>query len=83
MDAYHVDSLSSYARCSNVFEEIAEGNVLGEGGFIFQVNHPLFFHAGEDEFLSQALEVWMAAWRSSFQDHVFLGVGGRCFFCCP
>ena len=36
-------------------EEIAEGKVIDEGGFVFQANHPRFFHAGEDEFLSNAL----------------------------
>ena len=36
-------------------EDIAEGDVLEEGGFVFKANHPRFFHAGEDEFLPDAL----------------------------
>ena len=55
MDSYHVDSLSDRAQCSKVVEEIVEGNMLEEGGFIFKANHPRFFHTGEDEFLSHAL----------------------------
>ena len=32
-----------------------EGNVLKEGGLVFKVNQPHFFHAGEDEFLPHVL----------------------------
>ena len=55
MEAYYVDILSAHACFSEVVEEIAEGNVLEEGGFVFQANHPCFFHAGEDKFFYHAL----------------------------
>ena len=55
MGAYHVDCLSARALCPKVVEEIVEGNVLEEGGFVFKENHPLFVHAGEDKFLPHAI----------------------------
>ena len=55
LDAYHVDSLSARASCTKVVEEIVEGNMLEEGGLIFQANHPHFFHVRAEEFLSHAL----------------------------
>ena len=32
-----------------------EGDVLEEGGFVFKANHPRLFHAGENEFLPDAI----------------------------
>ena len=55
MYAYHVDSLSACASCSEVVEEIVEDNMLEKGGLIFQSNHPRFFHAGAEGFLSHVL----------------------------
>ena len=55
LEDYYVNRLSACARFPEVVEEIADGNVLEEGGFVFWENQPRFFHAGEDEFLPYAL----------------------------
>ena len=55
LDAYHVDSLSARASCSEVVEEIVEDTVLEKGGLIFQANHPRFFHVGVKGFLSHVI----------------------------
>ena len=48
MEAYHCNSLYARACCSKVVDGIADGNMLEEGGFVFQANYSRFFHAGEE-----------------------------------
>ena len=57
MDSNDLDCLASRACFPEVVEDITEGDVLEEGGFVFKANHPRFFHAGENEFLPGALGV--------------------------
>ena len=55
LESNDVDQLASRACCPEVIEDITEGDVLEEGGFVFKTNHPCFFHAGENECLPEAL----------------------------
>ena len=55
LESDDVDCLASRGCCPKVVEDITEGDVFEEGGFVFKTNHPGFFHAGENEFLPDAL----------------------------
>ena len=55
MEADDVDCLSSCGCCPDAIEDITEGDVLEEGGFVFKTNHPRLFHLGEHEFLPGSL----------------------------
>ena len=55
MDSDNVDCLDYHACCPKLVEDITKDDVLEEGGFVFKTNHPRFFHAGENEFLPDAL----------------------------
>ena len=55
MDSNYVNCLASRACCPEVVKDIADSNMIEEGGFVFKANHLRFFHAGEDEFLPPAL----------------------------
>ena len=47
--------LAYCACCPEVIEDVTEGDVLEEGGFVFKTNHPRLFNSGEHEFLPDAL----------------------------
>ena len=55
MESYDVNRLASRACFPEVVGDITEGDVLEEDGFVFKANHPRFFHAGENEFLPNAI----------------------------
>ena len=72
MESDYIYCLASCACCPKVVEDIAEGNVLEEGGFIFQTNNPRFFHVGEDEFLPHAL--------GGLDGRLTIKLAGPCFY---
>ena len=56
LEANAVDCFSSRACCPEVIKDITEGDVLEEGGFVFNMNHPHLFHLGDHEFLLDTIE---------------------------
>ena len=55
MDSDDFNCLASRACCHKVIDNIMEGDVLEEVGFVFKTNHPRLFHSGEHEFLPDTL----------------------------